>query len=119
MKAVRSLVMASLLIVIPILSFAATKKSITLDEPVAVGSTVLKPGDYKVQWDGNGSNVQVKFLRNNKEVASAPATIDNKKSGYDGALDLTGSSNNAKQLRAIDFKDMSIRFDQGSAPTGQ
>jgi hypothetical protein len=111
--------LATLLVVIPVFSFAASKKSITLNEPVSVGSTVLKPGDYKVEWDGSGSNVQVKFLQNNKEVATAPATIENKKSGYDGALDLTGADNAAKQLRAIDFKDMSIKFVQGNSSTGQ
>lgn len=118
MKQIRSLFFAVLLVVIPVFSFAASK-SITLNEPVSVGSTVLKPGDYKVEWNGKGSNVQVKFLQNNKEVASVPATVENKKSGYDGALDLTGSDTQAKQLRAIDFKDMSLKFDQGSSPSGQ
>lgn len=119
MKLTRSLFLALLLVVIPVFSFAATRKSITLSEPVAVGNTVLKPGDYKVEWDGSGSNVQVKFMQNNKEVATAPATVENTKSGYDGALDLTGATSGTRQLRAIDFKDTSIKFGQGSSSTGQ
>jgi hypothetical protein len=119
MKSVRSLLLAVLLIVVPVISFAATKKSITIADPVSVGGTVLKPGDYKVEWDGTGSNVRVKFLQNNKAVATAPATVENKKTGYDGMLDMSGADNATKQLREIDFKDASIRFDQGSTPSGQ
>src|SRR3954453_6624763 len=52
MKQFRSVLLAGLLIALPIVSFAATRRSISIAEPVAVGSTVLQPGDYKIQWDG-------------------------------------------------------------------
>ena len=118
MKLLRSLLLALLLVVVPVMSFAATKKSLTISDQVTVGNTVLKPGDYKVEWDGSGSNVQVKFIQNNKTVATAPATVQNKSNSYDGALDLRGSDN-AKTLHAIDFKNMTLVFDQGSSPSGQ
>ena len=34
-------------------AFAANKGSLTVQEPMTVNGTQLKPGDYKVQWDGN------------------------------------------------------------------
>ena len=33
-------------------AFAATKGSLELLDPVNVNGTTLKPGDYKVQWEG-------------------------------------------------------------------
>lgn len=38
----------------------------TLSSPAQVGSTQLQPGDYKATWDGSGSEVQVKILREKK-----------------------------------------------------
>ncbi len=118
MKQFRSLLLGVLLVVVPVISFAATKKSLTITDQVTVGSTVLKPGDYKVEWDGNGSSVQVKFVQNNKTIATAPATVQAKSNPYDGALDLRGSDN-AKTLHSIDFKNATLVFDQGSSPSGQ
>ncbi len=121
MKLYRSSLLALLLfIVVPVLSFAATKKSINLSEPVKVGSTVLKPGDYTVQWDGGGPSVQVTFKQNNKEVATAPATLQKPTSNYDGALDLTAASGDqAKTLHAIEFKNTALVFGQESMSTSQ
>ena len=119
MKVVRSAFLSLLLVLIPVISFAATTKSITLTDPVSVGSTVLKPGDYKVEWDGTGSNVQVKFMQNHKAVATVPATVQNSNSSYDGALDLHGANQNTKTLHAIDFKNVTLVFDQGSSSAGQ
>jgi hypothetical protein len=46
------------------LAGAASKNrsSIQLTEPTAVGSVLLQPGDYTVQWNGAGPDVQVTFL---------------------------------------------------------
>ena len=120
MKQFRSFLLAGLLLALPILSFAATRKSITLAEPVAIGNTVLQPGDYKVQGEGAGPTVQVTFLQANKTVATASATLKTETTGYDSAIDLGGpSSSGAKQLRAIDFKNIALQFDQSASPSGQ
>jgi hypothetical protein len=119
MKQFRSVLIAGLLVALPILSFAATRKSINISEPVAVGSTVLQPGDYKVQWDGAGPTVQVTFLQGKKTVATSAATVKTGATGYDSALDLSNQAGGAKQLRAIEFKDMALEFDQSAAPSGQ
>lgn len=116
MKQLRSVFLAGLLITLPLLSFAATRKSINVDQPVAIGSTVLQPGDYKVQWDGAGPTVQVTFLKGNKTIATAPATLKAGATGYDFALDLGSESGGAKQLRAIDFKNVALVFDQSASP---
>ena len=39
-------------------AFAATKGSLQLTSPVTVNGTMLKAGDYRVEWDGAGPNVE-------------------------------------------------------------
>jgi hypothetical protein len=56
-------------------AFAATKGSLQLSNPVTVNGTTLKPGDYKVQWEGSGPNVELSFMKGNKVLAKAPAHI--------------------------------------------
>ena len=49
MKVFRIVSLAAILIAIPMFSFASTRKSINIDQPVRIGSQVLKPGQYKVE----------------------------------------------------------------------
>ena len=121
MRWFRSTCLTLLLVIVPVFSFAATRKSISVPEPVKVGSTLLQPGDYTVEWDGNGPTVQVTFKQNNKTVVIAPATVTNQSgSNYDNALDIkSGQDNSAKTLHAIDFKKMALVFDEGSTTATQ
>lgn len=112
MKVYRSVLLAVLLIGLPIVAVAANTKSISLSEPAKLGSTVLKPGDYKITWDGSGPTVDVKFLQNGKTVATAPATVKKEETGYEGAaLDLKAETpDSTKTLESISFKDMALVF---------
>jgi hypothetical protein len=56
-------------------AFAATKGSLQLINPVTVNGTTLKPGDYKVQWEGAGPNVELSILRGKNVVAKVPAHV--------------------------------------------
>jgi len=56
-------------------AFAATKANLSLTSPVTVNGTTLKAGDYKVQWDGAGPNVEVSILQGKNVVAKVPARI--------------------------------------------
>jgi len=56
-------------------AFAANKGSLQLYDTVAVGSQQLKPGSYKLQWDGDGPNVQLNILKDKKVVATVPARV--------------------------------------------
>ncbi|MGA9040592.1 MAG: hypothetical protein WB421_08665 [Terriglobales bacterium] len=73
------LLAASLL---PASAFAKDKTGtkFTLLYKSQVGATELTAGDYKLQWEGTGDNVQVKVLQDGKVVATAPAKlVDNAK----------------------------------------
>ena len=121
MKVFRSLLLAVLLMGLPVIALAATMKSFSLSEPAMVGNTVLKPGDYKIMWDGNGPTVEVKFVQNGKTVATAPATLKKEKTGFEaGALDMRSESGNAaKTLESISYKDMALVFGDNASPEGQ
>jgi hypothetical protein len=43
--------------------FAATKGSLQISHLLMVNGTTLKPGDYKVEWEGSGSNVEVSIMQ--------------------------------------------------------
>ena len=90
----------------PLCAFARTQNehSLTLTDPVKIGTTQLKPGNYKVEWNGTGPAVQVAFLKNGNTVATAPATLrtnDNKVIQDDIVTDATRA--NTRTLREIDF----------------
>jgi hypothetical protein len=56
-------------------AFAATKASLNLQNPTSVNGTSLKAGDYKLEWDGSGPNVEVSILQGKKVVAKVPAKL--------------------------------------------
>lgn len=56
-------------------AFAATKASLTLQNPTTINGTKLKPGDYKLQWDGSGPNVEVSIMQGKTVLAKVPAKV--------------------------------------------
>jgi len=56
-------------------ALAATKGSLQLTDHVTLNGTTLKPGDYKVQWEGSGPNVEVKILQGKNVLATVPAHV--------------------------------------------
>lgn len=70
----KSLVM-TLALLLASSAFAATKGDLTLQSSVSVNGTTLKAGDYKLQWDGAGPNVEVSFMQGKTVVAKVPAKL--------------------------------------------
>ena len=56
-------------------AFAASKASLTLNHDTTVNGTKLKAGDYKLQWDGSGPDVEVSIVRGKNVVAKVPAKL--------------------------------------------
>lgn len=56
-------------------AWAASKGPLQLQETASVAGTQLKSGNYTVQWDGAGDQVQVKIFQGKKEVASTTARM--------------------------------------------
>lgn len=56
-------------------AFATTKGKLILQAPTTVNGTKLKAGDYKLEWDGSGPNVEVSIVQGNKVLAKVPAKV--------------------------------------------
>ncbi len=97
--------LAGIAMLLPLSAYAkdANEGKFTISEPVQVGSTQLKPGDYKVQWDGSGDAVNVKILQGKKTVATTSAKLVNhdQAAPYNAVVlkDATGG----KAINEIDF----------------
>ena len=56
-------------------AFAATKANLHLNNPTLVNGTTLKPGDYKLEWEGNGPNVDVNVMQGKTVLAKISAKV--------------------------------------------
>ncbi len=56
-------------------AFAATKGSLQLGIPVTVNGTTLQPGDYKVEWQGTGPNVELSILHGKNVAVKTQAHV--------------------------------------------
>lgn len=63
-------------------AFAATKGTLTLAHPTDVNGTMLSAGDYKLEWDGTGPDVEVSILQGKKVIAKVPAKLVDVSSPY-------------------------------------
>jgi hypothetical protein len=88
----------------PLSVFARDKNQHSVDIPTAVqvGGTQLKPGNYKVTWQGAGPDTQVTFVRDGKTVATVPATLKTNDGAVIQDQIVTDSTNNT--LNEIDFR---------------
>jgi hypothetical protein len=121
MKKAELLILSVALLALPLTSFASmrTQKQITLDQPVSVASTQLKPGTYKMEWNGNGPNIEVSFVQNNKTVATAPAQLVKETTAYEGgAVTTHKTSSGSNRLDEVDFKNAALNFRKGQSTQG-
>ena len=89
----------------------------TLTNPAQIGSTQLKPGDYKAVWEGTGSDVQVKILQGKDVVATTSAKLVDKQNTSDSVT--LGGADNVKTVDEIDFARAKKALVFGSAQTAQ
>ncbi len=98
-------------------AFAATKANLVLNNPTTVNGTKLKAGEYKLEWDGSGPNVEVSVIQGKKVLAKVPAKLVDLsapaqndaavvKSNGDGTTNLAGARFHGKKF-AIDLGESS------------
>jgi hypothetical protein len=56
-------------------AFAASKANLTLQNPTTINGTKLKAGEYKLEWDGAGPNVEVSIRQGKNVLAKVPAKV--------------------------------------------
>jgi hypothetical protein len=85
-------------------AFAANSGSLTVQEPLTVSGKLLPAGDYKVKWDGTGSNVEVSIVQGKKVLATAPARlVDLKDSSKSDAAVVRKNDDGSRSLSEIRF----------------
>jgi hypothetical protein len=107
--------LATLALAFSLSSFAKDKNehTVTLSDSVRVGGTQLKPGDYKLEWQGTGAGTQVSFVQHGKTVATAPATLKTNDDSVTQDAVVMGT-NSPRELKEIDFRHQkeALVFDQ-------
>lgn len=94
----------------------------TVSEPVKLGSTQLKPGDYKIEWDGTGDSVNVKIMQGKNTVATSPAKLVNHDNAAPyNAVILNDATGGGKGISEIDFgkRKEALVFPEGQTGAGQ
>ena len=97
---------AALLLLLPRGAFAKGKSehSLKLDEAVQVGSAQLRPGNYKVEWNGAGPAVSINFLQNGKTLLSTTGRLVEKdKPAEADEVTTRKTATNQQRLEELDF----------------
>jgi hypothetical protein len=86
-------------------AFAASNKgSVQIIDPVTVSGKQLRPGDYSVQWDGSGPNVELSIMQGKKVVATTPARlIDLSKTPNGNSAVVKTNEDGSRSLSEIHF----------------
>jgi hypothetical protein len=100
-------------------AFAATKGSLEISRPVNVNGTTLQPGDYKVQWEGAGPNVELSILQGKNVIAKVPARVVELQApaASDAAVTHTSDSG-PSTLAGLRFQGKKFALELGEASDG-
>jgi hypothetical protein len=112
-------VLMGLAILLASSAFAANKATLSLLNPATVNGTQLKAGDYKLQWDGSGPNVEVSILQGKKVVAKVPAKlVDLSKAPDNSAAVVNNNADGSSTLSSVRFAGKKYALDLTQAGDG-
>jgi hypothetical protein len=115
----KTLVLCVALLLLASSGFAAAKPTLQLSHPVMVNGTTLQPGEYKVQWEGNGPNVEISILQGKNVVATAPAhVVELETPAPDDAAVLRKNDKGPNALAGIRFQGKKLSLELGEASDG-
>lgn len=116
------LVGAGLLLAVSAVAGTDNKGTLRLFDNVSVQGKQLSPGTYKIEWNGEGPEVQVNILDGKNTVATVPARVVPvpKKNDQDGYT--ADNDNGNRTLKELFFhgKSYELQIERGSgAETSQ
>jgi hypothetical protein len=97
----------------------ANKKTIDLFEPTIVGRVTLTPGQYTIEWNGPGPDVQVTFSQGKNTILTVPATLEAAQNWNDIAVTCRTEESGARSLVTIKTKSSTLHFAPPSVSGGQ
>jgi len=100
-------------------AFAATKANLSLPHATNVNGTTLSPGDYKLEWDGTGPDVEVSILQGKKVIAKVPAKLVDVSTPYQNdAAVVKQNGDGSASLAEARFQGKKFKLDIGEADDG-
>ena len=100
-------------------AFAASKANLTLNSPTSVNGTKLNAGDYKLEWDGSGPNVEVSIVQGKKVVTKVQAkVVDLEKAPINNAALLKQNGDGTTTLAGVRFQGKKYALELGEASDG-
>jgi hypothetical protein len=113
----KNIAVASCLLFLATSTFAAEKNTVnmSINHPAVVSGTTLQPGDYKIQLDRNGDQVQATFISRGKTVVTKSGRFEARPALPDGvSLKVQNSDNSVREIGVKKLKG-AIVFDQATA----
>src|SRR5438132_13864327 len=100
-------------------AFAGTKGSLQLNNPTTVNGTNLKAGDYKLEWDGSGPNVEVSIMQGRTVLAKVPAkVVDLSAPASNNAAVVIRKDDGSRSLAGARFQGKKFALELGDASDG-
>jgi hypothetical protein len=118
-------VMLTLALVLASTAFAASKGSLQLSSTTTINGTQVKPGEYKIEWEGSGPAVELSIKQGKNVIAKVPARVVDLNSvavndaavvrvNGDGTSSLTGVRFQGKKF-ALELGESSEAMQAGSS----
>jgi hypothetical protein len=114
----RSLIMG-LALLLASSAFAGTKANLTLLSSATVNGTQLKPGDYKLEWEGSGPDVDVSIMQGKKVLAKVPAKlVDLDAPAQNNAAVVKRNGDGTSSLAGARFQGKKVALEVGESSGG-
>jgi len=93
-------------------AFAATKAQLQLQSAATINGTTLNPGEYKLQWDGTGPNVEVSIMKGKNVLAKVPAKlVDLNSPARNDAAVIKNNGDGTSSLSSVRFEGKKFELD--------
>jgi len=100
-------------------AFAANKANFQVQTPLTINGTKLKSGDYKLQWEGSGPNVEVSIMQGKNVVAKVPArVVDLPSAPSSDATVVRRNDDGTASLTGVRFGGKKFALEVGEASDG-
>jgi hypothetical protein len=100
-------------------AFAATKGTLQLSNPTSVNGTKLKPGEYKVEWEGSGPAVELSIKQGKNVIAKVPAhVVDLSTAAANDAAVTRKNDDGTSSLTGVRFQGKKVALELGESSDG-
>jgi len=119
-KAMKStLVLGLALFAVSASAASANKQSLQINHPTTVNGTTLKAGEYKLEWEGAGPNVELSIKQGKNVITKVPArVVELQENAAQSAAVTRASGNGASELAGARFEGKKFAIEIGESSDG-